>query len=64
MVTDIQDELIIRTLIAMAHSLDIGVIAQRVETEEHRQLLLANGCNHFQGYLFSNLCLLLSLLFY
>jgi diguanylate cyclase (GGDEF)-like protein len=52
-VTDIQDEVIIRTIIAMAHSLDIGVIAEGVETEEHRQLLLANGCNHFQGYLFS-----------
>ncbi|MFQ3194577.1 MAG: EAL domain-containing protein (putative c-di-GMP-specific phosphodiesterase class I) [Colwellia sp.] len=51
--TDIQDEVIIRTIIAMAHNLDISVIAEGVETEEQRKLLLANGCNNFQGYLFS-----------
>jgi diguanylate cyclase (GGDEF)-like protein len=52
-VTDIQDEVIIRTIIAMAHSLDISVIAEGVETEAQKQFLLANGCTHFQGYLFS-----------
>jgi diguanylate cyclase (GGDEF)-like protein len=52
-VTDIQDEVIIRTIIAMAHSLDISVIAEGVETEAQRKLLLANGCTNFQGYLFS-----------
>jgi diguanylate cyclase (GGDEF)-like protein len=52
-VTDSQDEVIIRTIIAMAHSLDISVIAEGVETEAQRQLLITNGCIHFQGYLFS-----------
>jgi EAL domain-containing protein (putative c-di-GMP-specific phosphodiesterase class I) len=52
-VTDSQDEVIIRTIIAMAHSLDISVIAEGFETESQRQLLLTNGCIHFQGYLFS-----------
>ena len=52
-VTDTQDKVIIRTIIAMANSLDISVIAEGVETEAQRQFLLTNGCIHFQGYLFS-----------
>jgi EAL domain-containing protein (putative c-di-GMP-specific phosphodiesterase class I) len=51
--TDSNDNAIVRTIIAMAHSLDIDVIAEGVETEEQRQLLLDSGCIHFQGYLFS-----------
>ncbi len=51
-VTDNSDKAIVRTIIAMAQSLDIDVIAEGVETEEQRQLLLKNGCTRFQGYLF------------
>jgi EAL domain-containing protein (putative c-di-GMP-specific phosphodiesterase class I) len=36
----------------MAHSLNLDVIAEGVETEEQRQLLVNKGCIHFQGYLF------------
>jgi diguanylate cyclase (GGDEF)-like protein/PAS domain S-box-containing protein len=43
---------IVRTIIAMAQSLNLDVIAEGVETEEQRQLLLANDCRSFQGYLF------------
>ena len=50
--TDPSDKAIVRTIIAMAHSLDIAVIAEGVETEEQRQLLLDNGCSNYQGYLF------------
>jgi diguanylate cyclase (GGDEF)-like protein/PAS domain S-box-containing protein len=50
---DSSDNAIVRTIIAMAHSLDIDVIAEGVEKEEQRQLLLDSGCTHFQGYLFS-----------
>jgi EAL domain-containing protein (putative c-di-GMP-specific phosphodiesterase class I) len=50
---DSSDKAIVRTIIAMAQSLNLDVIAEGVETEEQLQLLLDNGCKHFQGYLFS-----------
>lgn len=46
------DSAIARTIIAMAQSLGLEVIAEGVETEQQRQLLLDQGCTHFQGYLF------------
>jgi diguanylate cyclase (GGDEF)-like protein/PAS domain S-box-containing protein len=49
---DSSDKAIIRTIIAMANSLNLDVIAEGVETEAQRQLLLKKGCNHYQGYLF------------
>jgi diguanylate cyclase (GGDEF)-like protein/PAS domain S-box-containing protein len=52
-VTDASDRAIVRTIVTMAHSLDINVIAEGVETEEQRQYLFDNGCTHYQGYLFS-----------
>jgi EAL domain-containing protein (putative c-di-GMP-specific phosphodiesterase class I) len=51
--TDSSDKAIVRTIIAISQSLNLDVIAEGVETEEQRQILLDNGCNHFQGYLFS-----------
>jgi diguanylate cyclase (GGDEF)-like protein/PAS domain S-box-containing protein len=50
---DSSDNAIVRTIIAMAESLNLGVIAEGVETETQRNLLLAIGCTHFQGYLFA-----------
>jgi diguanylate cyclase (GGDEF)-like protein/PAS domain S-box-containing protein len=50
--TNSSDIAIVRTIVAMARSLDIAVIAEGVETEEQRQLLHKNGCTHYQGYLF------------
>jgi diguanylate cyclase (GGDEF)-like protein len=49
---DNNDQAIIRTIIAMAHMLDLNVIAEGVETLEQQQMLLSNGCTHYQGYLF------------
>lgn len=51
--TDSSDKAIVTTIIVMAHSLNLDVIAEGVETEEQRQFLFNAGCSHFQGYLFS-----------
>jgi len=49
---DSSDKTIISTIIAMAQSLDLDVIAEGVETEEQRQFLIDSKCTHYQGYLF------------
>lgn len=49
---DTSDQAIVRTIIAMARTLNLTVIAEGVETQEQRQFLMNNGCTHFQGYLF------------
>jgi diguanylate cyclase (GGDEF)-like protein/PAS domain S-box-containing protein len=51
-VTDSHDRTIVRTIIAMAQSMYIGVIAEGVETHEQRELLLTNGCRRYQGFYF------------
>ena len=51
--TDSSDRAIVRTIIAMANSLNINVIAEGVETEEQLKFLLKKGCTHYQGFLFS-----------
>ena len=38
--------------IAMAHTLNLSVIAEGVETGEQQDLLLSNGCSSYQGYFF------------
>jgi len=49
---DSSDQAIVRTIIAMAHTLNLDVIAEGVETDEQRQILADCGCTHYQGYLF------------
>ena len=51
--TDANSQAIVRTVIAMAQSMGMTVIAEGVETEAQQQFLLSNGCMQFQGYLFS-----------
>ncbi len=53
LIHDSHDRSIVRTIIAMARGLDLDIIAEGVETEEQRQLLIAKGCKFYQGYLFS-----------
>ena len=50
--TDPADASICRTIIAMAHSLEISVVAEGVETVEQAIYLSAHGCEELQGYLF------------
>ncbi len=49
---DASDAAIARSIIALAGSLGLSVIAEGVETTAHHQFLLAYGCQAFQGYLF------------
>lgn len=51
--TDPNDAAIVKAIIAMAHSLNIDVIAEGVETEDQLSFLTKQGCNRYQGYYFS-----------
>lgn len=46
------DSVIVQTIIGMAGNLGMDVIAEGVETEEQRDLLISYGCPTYQGYLF------------
>lgn len=50
---DPNDASIAKTIVALAHSLDLGVIAEGVETDAQRAFLAGSGCHDCQGYLFS-----------
>ncbi len=45
--------IVVRSIIDMAHALDMRVTAEGVETEEQASRLAAMGCDELQGYLFS-----------
>ncbi len=47
------DMAIVSTIIAMAQTMNLQVIAEGVETELQRKFLHKKGCNRYQGYLFS-----------
>jgi EAL domain-containing protein (putative c-di-GMP-specific phosphodiesterase class I) len=51
--TDANDAAIARTIVALATSLGLAVIAEGVESEAQRAFLAANNCLAYQGYLFS-----------
>ena len=44
---------IVKTIITMAHSLRLKVVAEGVETEEQARLLQRLRCDQMQGYLIS-----------
>lgn len=51
MVSDPSDAVLTRTMIALAHALGLGVLAEGVETEAQFAALSTDGCDLFQGYL-------------
>ena len=47
------DRSIVEAVVALAHGLGIGVVAEGIETERQAERLLELGCDLGQGYLFS-----------
>jgi EAL domain-containing protein (putative c-di-GMP-specific phosphodiesterase class I) len=44
---------LVSTIITLAHSLKLKVVAEGVETEEQSRVLRLLNCDEYQGYLFS-----------
>ena len=47
------DAAVMRAVLSLCHSLEISVVAEGIETEEQWRQLSADGCDRFQGFLFS-----------
>jgi EAL domain-containing protein (putative c-di-GMP-specific phosphodiesterase class I) len=45
------DEVIVKTVLAMGHTLGIRIVAEGVETREQLDFLRTHGCDEVQGYL-------------
>ena len=52
LLTDPNDAVIVKTILSLAESLGLGVVAEGVELDEQFDFLKAQGCRAFQGYLF------------
>ena len=50
--TDANDAAIVRTILSLAQSLGLAVVAEGVETQGQRDFLERSGCEAFQGHLF------------
>jgi diguanylate cyclase (GGDEF)-like protein len=51
--TNSTDAAIAASIILLAHSMNLKVVAEGVETEEQLEVLRRQGCDYFQGFLFS-----------
>ena len=47
-----RNRIILQSMISLAYSLGMDVIAEGVETDDQLRVLTEMGCNHFQGYFF------------
>lgn len=54
MLTDVDDEAITHAIINLAHSLNLRVIAEGVESKAQLERLRSFGCNEVQGYYYSS----------
>lgn len=50
---DIDDASLVKTIVAMAESLGLRLIAEGVETREQAEFLVQNGCSNLQGYYYA-----------
>jgi EAL domain-containing protein (putative c-di-GMP-specific phosphodiesterase class I) len=48
-----KDETIVKTMISLAHNLNINVVAEGIETIEQLQFFQQNICDEGQGFFFS-----------
>ncbi len=53
MTTAWEDASVVSAIVRLGHSLNIGVIAEGVETQEQLEFLLTQDCDQFQGYYFT-----------
>lgn len=53
-----QAKAFIRAIVALGKSLDVTILAEGAETEEQLQVLVAEGCDEVQGFLFGRPCLI------
>ena len=53
MLASSKDASIARTVVALGQDLGLDVIAEGVETSEHRRTLADMGCSSYQGYFFA-----------
>ncbi|HET7159071.1 MAG TPA: GGDEF domain-containing phosphodiesterase, partial [Burkholderiales bacterium] len=51
--TDADDAIVTHAMIAMAHNLNLKVIAEGVETQDQLNFLERSGCDEVQGYLYA-----------
>ncbi len=49
---DPDDEVIVRTIVQLGHSLGLQIVAEGVETAQQVDILLRHGCEFVQGYLY------------
>ncbi len=52
-IDDAENAAIVRSLIAMAHNLGLGIIAEGVETQAQARFLLEERCEEAQGFLYA-----------
>jgi diguanylate cyclase len=46
-----KDRIVLRAIIAMGKALELGIIAEGVESQGELEMLRAEGCDYFQGFL-------------
>jgi len=50
---DSNDIILVQAIIVMAHHLGIKVVAEGIETETQKEILITAGCDYGQGFYFS-----------